>query len=323
MKENLELNLQVLSREYRKGRPQKGFALLDELISENNSQRLRRLLRDHREDPITSSRDVEQRDQVDYLLGYYSLLEVARIAGYVPGNLNQRLRQEMKFILDNSYVKTYYTDYYKLHLPEIAYKRAERNMEVNHNDNLGEVVCFENFLLLQNTYNDEDIEQFLWFLDDGITNGYSIRDLQAVLKDRSRLKRELETEDGDILNSALWGFIKYTQFLIDYKKLLVEADGHPELQSAFWHHQSYWFWHLKKKVGKVIGQALTNIKESVSNSDNMQDLVNDTDSVIEDGDDYKVWKESASGLDEVEQALTYLTNPKLAEPIVMLNKSLN
>ena len=314
-----EINLEVIEKQYREtGAAAKGFNTLEKLIEDDDRVSLKILLRNHINSPIKTTLEVYERDQIDFLIDYYSVLEIGLIANYFPNPLSAKIEKEIKFILDNEFVNQYFTEYYPLILPEILLKQVSEKIheEYFHHQSLENTTAlFDRFLMLnQIKKNDEDINQFLWFLDDGWTGGYSITDFWNVLKDRNLIKDKLGIANKNPFISSLWGFIKYTQFVGDFADLLKDSIQDPLLQSAFWHYQSYWFEHMKDGLGDIVEIGLKNIRESMKMV-NDYDIINDQDSYLNSKKDILEWQKNSVELECVEEDINYLLNQKLGEPI--------
>lgn len=314
-----EINLEVIEKQYREtGAAAKGFKTLRKLIEDDDRVRLKMLLRNHMSSPIETTLEVNERDEIDFLIDYYSILEIGLIANYFPNPLSAKIEKEVKFILNNEFVTQYFTEYYPLILPELLLKQvSEKTHEryFHHQSVENTTALFDRFLMLnQIKKDDEDINQFLWFLDDGWTGGYSITDFWNVLKDRNLIKDKLDLANNNPLNNSLWGFIKYTQFLADFADLLKDSKQDPLLQSAFWHYQSYWFEHMKDGLGDIVEIGLKNIRESM-NKLNEADIIKDQNSFLNSEEDILDWQKNSVELEGVEDDINYLLNQKLGEPI--------
>ena len=314
-----EINLEVIAKQYREtGAAAKGFNTLNQFIADDEKVNLKILLRNHMDSPIETTLEVNERDNIDFLIDYYSILEIGLIANYFPNPLPDVIEREVEFILKNQFVNQYFTEYYPLILPEILLKQVSESIggQYFHHQSLdNSTALFDRFLMLnQVKKNDEDINQFLWFLDDGWTSGYSIRDFWNVLKDRDLIKDKLHVTKNNPLNNALWGFIKYTQFLGDFAGLLRDCEDDSLLQSAFWHYQSYWFEHMKEGLGDIVEIGLKNIRESMDKL-NEEEMISDQDSFLNSKEDILEWQKNRTELDGVEEDIYYLLNQELGKPL--------
>jgi hypothetical protein len=313
------INLDVITSQYlKKGAAAKGFKTLNSLIKDNEIVSLSILLRDHRYNPIYSPLELKERANIDFLMDYFCILEIGLIANYFPNPLPKKTEREINFLLRNIFVNRYFTAYYPLILPQLLLKQLSKNKGKGYFHRVSlknSTAMFDRFLMLnQIVKNDEDISQLLWFLDDGRTQGYSISSFWEVLADRNNIKYKLGSSNRHPLNSALWGFIKYIQFLSDFADLLRDCKEDRLLQSAFWHHQSYWFEHMKEKIGDLTKIGINNIRQSM-NQIITGEIISDRKSFLNSNHDIENWRNNYSQLDGVEEDINYLLDSNLGEPI--------
>jgi len=316
-----KFNLDIISKQYRrKGAAAKAFKSLSVLISSNDTRNLENILRDQKDEPIWENYLVDERDNIDFLIDYYSILEIGIIANYFPYNLPSKLKEEVNNILGNDYVSKYYSKYYPLILPQLLLKHISFSNVHSSIDASTPIQSnlFEKFLVLNQTIkSDGDVDQFLWFLDGGITEGYSINYLLNVLSNRETIRYKLGRSNTHPLNSSLFGFIKYIQFIKDYADLLRQTSEFKLLQSSFWHYQSYWFDHMKVQLGDIIKVALNNIRKTM-NDTTQTELVNDNNSYINNSEDFDKWKSSTDQFGGIEEDIKFLLNPKMGDPLEQL-----
>lgn len=294
---NQKINLEILVNTFRtKGKGLIGYRLLNKLIKSNDIEQLKLLLRDHRIKPIYSFEEVKKRDCVDFYLDYCSIIAVAQIAGYVSKQLPNNIKREIEFILSNEQVVKYYQQYYPLLLPEVLLKESISTQNIESNSN--SFLLFERFLIL-NKYikSDADVNLFLWLLDDGIVAGNSIKTFIEFFKENKSFIKNNKLQQK-IYIEALRGYVKYMQFLEDYKKLLEDTEEIKLLKSAFWCYQSYWFNKLKDKLGVVINDSIENMNFYYKDSEINLSLVNEKSA------DYNFLKLK----NETNQNLNYLFN---------------
>ena len=320
------INLEVITRQYRKtGAASKGYSTLNTLIQKNAVVGLNLLLRDHKNNPINSAVEILERDNIDYLIDYYSILEIGIIAGYFPDPLPKKIKEEVIYILNNEFINNYFTKHYPLLLPHLLLKQVTKNISGPCMDKRLSVDFspnFDRFLILRQFIKaDSDIEQFLWFLDDGWTEGYSISDFWILLSNDEMISFKSGDYDKRPLNRALWGFVKYIQFLADFADLLRETKDDLLLQSAFWHHQSYWFGHMKERTSDIINIGLNNVRRSMRNLSKNDGNINEIifPSTI---DSISVSQQYSLQLMGVEEDINYLLDNDLGRPLVMYFKEI-
>ncbi|MHA3788364.1 hypothetical protein ACX0HA_09165 [Flavobacterium hauense] len=299
----------------------RGYKTLSRLI-EKNDQRLDYLLRNHRDTPIKTDREVVFRDDIDFLLAYYSILTIGIISGYLPTKLDSETVDEAYLILSNPFVEKYYKDHYKLILPQLLLKHLKTEIDLYNNES-GSDKTFEHFIILINSrMNDEDIDLFLWLLDDGYTynattkNFLTLKELIWSIKNKENFKEIYDTplESNYLLKSAIRGFAKFISYLDEYSNLLKENENNPTLQSAFWHMESYWFNHLDTYLKNNLEQCIENLYEIITAG-----YYKKFESTEVNNDILEQWKEESKI--EVNKALNninYLFNNKLSEKISKL-----
>lgn len=167
--------------------------------------------------------------------------------------------------------------------------------------------------------NNDDIDTFLWFLDDGIIDGYAIPDVLKLLGSPKDIKLSLESHQTEWDSDGLKGFMKYCHYLVAYKNLLDSSKDKPILQSAFWHYQSYWFIRMKTKMRGRLLKGLKNLADVV-NKRNEESFNNDYNSQKGQGSKTKIsfreWRtESQNKLKEIEQVVRALLNPEYGTPL--------
>ena len=87
------------------------------------------------------------------------------------------------------------------------------------------------------------------------------------------------------------------------------------LQSAFWHHQSYWFEHMKDELEDIINIGISNIRQSM-NDINSDEIISDRKSFLNSEDDISKWRSDTSQLEGIEVDKKYLLNESLGKPLV-------
>ena len=271
--ETQEMNLQGLIHGYRdQGRAKRGFDRLSKAVSANNVKFLKRFLRDHRYDSIIDAAEIKFRDQVDFLIGFYGLLELGILTGYVSLTLNSRMQEEIELILENDFVRRYYVEYYPLLLPQVLLKATKLNKN-QPNSQAPEVI---DSLLFLGGMLDDDVEDFLWLLDDGYFKGGNIVTLLSILKDRERMRKLLSKskKEENRIDRAFWGFQKFTNYMVGYHSLLLKCANDRLLHSAVWHYQSYWFDGIRDKLQRAYLVGIKNL-EALSSSFTDGDFAHD------------------------------------------------
>ncbi|MFN8547192.1 MAG: hypothetical protein U0527_04275 [Candidatus Eisenbacteria bacterium] len=245
MNATLALNLSDLVRHYHTRTSANTAAeLLDSWIESGKDAQLGRLLRDHRTDEVDSSAELERREAVDQLLGFYGLVEVAIVAGYVPWPLPQELGDRAKRQLTHPALIKYYREFYPLELPAMLEARLAgwRGPRLRLTKRVE--ALFLRFLDVSTAIEANDaVDSFLWFLEDGYYGGYGLPDCHKALRSIESYLGHVRVPptDRDPLDWAVAGVGEYLEFCRELDRLLIESAELPHLQRAMWCHHAYWF----------------------------------------------------------------------------------
>jgi hypothetical protein len=258
------------------------------ILQSYTTPRLTHLLRDHHDEEV-AGKEVKQRDAFDETLELYSLMEVASIASYVPKRFPDDYKKRALDALSNTAVRVYYETHYPLFLPRLHRERLEGRW--NASEEGPELPAyFISFSELSRVIDDDDVEVFLWMLEDGSIDGTSLRDLLAIVKDPERFGaammkgspqknhqgdfwsevtseaalrnpkkfvRQFEPdEDLTYAERSVRGFQRFLFFCRDLDRLLCAASEYPLTQSAMWHFHSYWFDEMSDDLKPYLEQAI-------------------------------------------------------------------
>lgn len=260
------------------------------IVTHYPSSKLERLLRFHGDDPVHGD-ETTRRASVDELLEYYSLMEVACIAGYVPRRLPADYAAIAISRLANPSVRRYYQEYYPLLLPQLHVQRL-RGRWTRTEAGAATGSLFVAFTSLSRVTTDPHVDTFLWLLEDGSVGTTSLEDLLAVLADPVKFAEvlfkgspEVMQADEDVwrvisdaaalsnptellarlqppiveldkAEQSLHGFRKFLLFCRDLNRLLETASDRPLIQSAMWHYHAYWFGEMGRKLRPYLESAI-------------------------------------------------------------------
>jgi hypothetical protein len=261
-----QINLDLLrQRFYQKPRIVNIAKFILKYPQNDSSPDLEDLLRDYSEEPIEDDEEIDLRDDLDSLLAYYSLLEIAIQIGHIPTEMPTEIAGPASSILNQPDVRKYYQKHYRILLPELFRLRLlGRNIIVEKKSHNEAATIFSQFLfMIRWLENDKSVSTFLWFLDDGIQNGRYWTDLVKPIQDpKNFFKVILSTsKNQNEIRLGLKGLLAFIQTCLDLEVLLSQAENIPLLQSAIWHYHSYWFGHLKAKMGKELKEALAKFQK--------------------------------------------------------------
>jgi len=259
------VNLDHLRVEYFENVPgaRQAAALLLEAAAGRSKRDLFVLLRHHDEGTISDG-DTRVRDGFDYLLGFFSLLEVAAISGYLPAEFPRDTRVWLLELLENLPLRIYAEENYPLALPLMLRRRLE-GIPVLPAGNGIDGESFPLFLDISLPIErDPDLEVFLWFLDGG--ERYDApSDRMVDIDDTIRLLGSQKQFVGAMgargkergqLATSVTGFAKFLDFARAFDQLLRLGTKRTAERAAFWHYHGYWFSLLSDRLAKQLDRAI-------------------------------------------------------------------
>ncbi|HXU35148.1 MAG TPA: hypothetical protein VN937_02210 [Blastocatellia bacterium] len=243
---------------YERGRPVLAVKMLRNARAGKEQPDLTHLLRHHEE--AIDDKETYQRDSFDFLLAYYSLLEIACLIQYVPSTFPDGFREESLWNLSHPAVERYYEKNYPLFLPRLFRLRLGGHSELSISSKKEAThPLFVRFLgMVNHVREDGEIELFQWFLDDGRVAGYFLGDTLELLQSPRDTVNALIEIPGKrtIPQKSISGAQKFLAFCSEFDGLLQEARDFPLFQSAMWTYHSYWFELIGDQVGRRLGRIL-------------------------------------------------------------------
>lgn len=255
-----EQNFEDLKREFYTNRT---GPKASRLVRELKKSELSWLLRHHREERI-KNKETWQRDYFDYLLAYYSILEIALLIGFVSQIPLEDQNQALEH-LNHAAIRKYYEENYPLELPGRLRRRLSGRGGLRIKDQDGKLTAlFLEFTALTAYFEtDPDLETFLWFLEGGVRNGYWYKDLLRVLASLDLLVESITKtpEAKTELDESVEGFGKFLEFCVQLDAILASSEFAAPFQIELFHYYAYWFQRLRKRIGSQISIALSNYVE--------------------------------------------------------------
>jgi hypothetical protein len=230
------------------------------LLKKWGKKDLLHLLRHHKTGHIEDE-ETWQRDFFDFLLGYYSMLEIAlliRFINDIPRADADQAVEELSHVA----VRRYYEINYELPLPRRLRLRLTTGRGELVDDGPGATIgIFMEFMTLTTFLEtDEDLEVFLWFLDGGSRGkkSYSYQDTLKVLESAELLGSSMSKPEKKrtILDHSVDGFMKFLNFCVQLDDILLASKEWPRFQQAMYECHAYWFVRLRKTMQKRLAQAL-------------------------------------------------------------------
>jgi predicted RNA-binding protein with RPS1 domain len=228
--------------------------------------RLCKVLRHHDEKDI-SEMETWQRDEFDYLLGFYGIVEIAAMIDFVD-EIPLTFRDQHLSILQHPAVRRYYEWNYPLQLPGRLAERLEgisvRRVQPT-SDSHGKFLVF--LELTRMVEHDDDLESFLWTLDGGWRQDEGgecdIDHLRDALRDPEKFVQALQIpqKDRTELESALNGTYKFIQFCEAFAELITRQRLQQEVAEAMWLYHAYWFRQFDTQIGDNLRGVLKELEK--------------------------------------------------------------
>lgn len=272
-----KLRLSFLENNFRRSdAAERAYHAFKEL--KHQPQDLAYLLRHHKQRGIYEESEVSFRDDMDMLIGYYTILAAGIFSGYISVALDERTISELNEVLGHPAVVPYYAEYYPLTLPVYLYRLYQSPTPPSYKFEGNPITdqLFEQFmLLLRNRLNDADIDLYLWLLDDGYVregDDYRVLNLRKFLEfignpvKAVQFKRD-HPKSASYFDSAIAGFAKFVIYTEELE-VLMRSIGEIDVlaKSAIWHVESYWFLYLHTKMAGGLETGLS----VIANSDPLQ-----------------------------------------------------
>lgn len=239
------------------GKAHSGKSIIDFYIDKDKN--LKYLLRYHSEGTITN-KETWLRDNVDYFLEYFSILGLAHVTGFLSLSELQESKDEILHYLNIRPVKKYFYENYPLILPQVVLEAIENNVSflAGSYSSIQRQRYFFQFHALNQSIDNEDVNQFLWFLDNGISNGYDIDDLKNILKD-TQLCFDTRKKKNP-LGQSIRGFFMYLDFIQQFD-LFLSRQKNPLDRSAYWMYHAYWLKRINKQLRSAINKFFNGLEE--------------------------------------------------------------
>jgi hypothetical protein len=241
-----------------------GKAIIDNYLKKEKN--LFYLLRHHSQKEINEN-ETYLRDDIDYFLEYFSILALAHITGYLALGDLKADKSEIIYYLNLPPLKKYYYDHYPLLLPQTLLETMEQDRafvgERSENTAKNEEL-FHQFHALNQSIDNEEVNQFLWFLDNGYTDGYGLHDLKRVLGNTERCFKYRSHKNA--LGQAIRGFFLYLDFIQQFDLFLKKPKDKLD-KSAYWIYHEYWLSRIEEKLHSSLNKFFNGMQEYLAKTD--------------------------------------------------------
>jgi hypothetical protein len=255
-------DLEVIHTAFYTKAARKGKIKLLNLKTKNQDDEAFWLLRHHDEREI-SDEETWVRDDVDYLLSYYAILQVGITAGVLDLQPNDALFESASELLNYPPLVHYFTKSYPLELPDRMRARFEApggpenlgSEQPKNSTSIQRKGLFSAFLPLTALLEqDNDMEAFLWLLDGGWRGQWHDERLEKALRHPKEAATLLMDKRPDPLgHRVMQGAMKFIEFAVALDILLDQASDFPDLQEEMYLFHSYWFSASEGLTDKIVG----------------------------------------------------------------------
>jgi len=210
-------------------------------------------------------RKSQPRKAIDDLLDYYSIIEIAALAGGMPERLPPRFEKSALAALSNWDLYNY-CERHSRFLPLLlkAWLSGTSQFSSEQGSYRESMHAFSAFLDINAVLeNDPEVEMFLRYLSGEEWGGYDLNDLVSLTRRpaelMSRLTKSPDEEGSNGLDIGLHGFRSFLIFAHRLDSLLRSCSDDLILRSAFWHFHSKVFYHLAQEIRTCMERVLNNL----------------------------------------------------------------
>lgn len=214
------------------------------------SKELTVLLRDYEIRPITKKSEIEFRQNTDELIEFFSILEFAIFSGIVEQpDMETGFWQHVLIVLDNPYVKNYYSELY----PEYLAKGLRIRLINLHNKAYQQqnmVGAFPPQLVIE-FFDIDNVfvrklrrSTLLKLLDSFTIENIRVSDLVTHISTPEKYLSCLYDngeKQHNVIHKATQDLEVFLGFTIKLKNLLNKVDEYSGLRNCIWLRYAYWF----------------------------------------------------------------------------------
>jgi len=265
MSDPSQATLQALICDYRDAKCPKATAMMEH-ISNTHSWKgfpevLRYFLYEPRpRDPCGVAESASLMQEVDDLMAFYSLLEVAILAGVISGALPEDLKRDIRETLDQPVIQRFLTRRYpQLLLSGVLSRGKEPGGEEERAPRPGE---FYGFLELKDFIeSDVAVDIMLYLSAGGVIDDWDLSDTLAALTGPDACAECMlkAPEEQNVRDASLHGFFRLLSFCGAFEKSLPILGADPILQSACWHYFQVRLFHPEVRLLNTLLLGLSQI----------------------------------------------------------------
>lgn len=238
------------------------------------------LLRNHLNNGVSDGREQELRDGADFLLGYYAMLEIASLIGYVDEPLPAAVASDAYLMLSAPAMKDYYSAFYPVELPKLFLKRLEGNWTRRVEPRAELSLAFWRFQgFVSRNRENQALLILMRFLDGFISSDEkgNVISIESIAQTFGNPEQVLmiflrERNQMTVSEQVVDGIREFFEFAKEFDGLLLKVPD-PYLQAELWLYYNYYFQGpLSDELYKHLGLAAQHIREVNAKSADVESL---------------------------------------------------
>ena len=238
------------------------------------------LLRNHLNNGVSDGREQELRDGADFLLGYYAMLEIASLIGYVDEPLPAAVASDAYLMLSAPAMKDYYSAFYPVELPKLFLKRLEGNWTRRVEPRAELSLAFWRFQgFVSRNRENQALLILMRFLDGFISSDEkgNVISIESIAQTFGNPEQVLmiflrERNQMTVSEQVVDGIREFFEFAKEFDGLLLKVPD-PYLQAELWLYYNYYFQGpLSDELYKHLSLAAQHIREVNAKSADVESL---------------------------------------------------
>jgi hypothetical protein len=238
------------------------------------------ILRNHLKTGVSDPIELEQRDGADFLLGYYAMLEIASLIGYVEEPLPDAVVSKARAILSDAAMRDYYSDFYPVELPKLFLKRLEGTWTKRVVPKAELSLMFWSFQgFVSRNLENPTLSTLMRFLDGFFSTDEKgdVISIQSIAETFGKPEQVLmiflrERKEMTVNEKLVDGIREFFEFAKEFDALLSKATD-SYLRAELWLYYNYYFQGpLSEALYKHLSEAAQHIREVNAKSQDVESL---------------------------------------------------
>lgn len=191
---------------------------------------------------------------IQSLLSFYSILEMAEIANFIPEQIEETIQKEAVAILCQKKILKLYTKQNKQSLLILFLERLKGKNNFTENDHERSQQIFLEFLEIDMAFTkNKYIKSFLSLFNDEPTKDMLFNRAISTVKNQPEFINIILDNEEDSFAQLLTGIDQFFKFCHKLHSLLERSYCCPMLQSSIWHYYGFLFDKLGPDISHKTG----------------------------------------------------------------------